>query len=57
LSSFLLCRSELPPMCFWPMKMFGTVVWLVSSARVDWIAEPSSGRGGVRIGSVHRDLS
>jgi hypothetical protein len=44
-------------MCFWPMKMFGTVVWLVSSARVDWIAEPSSGRGGVRIGSVHRDLS
>lgn len=29
-------------MCFWEMKMLGTVVWPVISPSVDWIAEPSS---------------
>ena len=41
-SPFLACRSELPPMCFFAMKMLGTVDWPVRSARADWIAEPSS---------------
>lgn len=29
-------------MCFCPMKIFGTEVWLVISARADWMADPSS---------------
>lgn len=31
-------------MCFCPMKIFGTEVWLVISARADWMADPSSDR-------------
>lgn len=39
---FFSCRSLFPPMCFPPMKMFGTEVWPVISPRAAWIAEPSS---------------
>jgi len=41
---FFACRSELPPMCFLSMKMFGTDLWFVISCRASWIAAPSSTR-------------
>ena len=41
-SFFRCCRSELPPMCFFAMKMFGTERWDVMSCRASWIAAPSS---------------
>ena len=42
-SWFLLCcKSELPPMCFLLMKMFGTVRCCVISSSASWMALPSS---------------
>jgi hypothetical protein len=38
----LACRSELPPMCFCPMKMLGTVLCDVMDARALWMAGPSA---------------
>jgi hypothetical protein len=39
---FLACKSELPPICFCSMKMFGTLRWPVMSSSASWRAAPSS---------------